>query len=401
MSERIVGRTGGEHDSEGSAGADRPAPDVPAEMLAAVLADDRPELTVTRIPVPTPRADEALVRVTACGVCHTDLHVIKGEVVFPRPAVLGHEISGTVLAFGEGTADRRGLAVGDQVVGAFIMPCTRCDACRRGRDDMCEAFFGQNRLRGTLYDGESRLAMPDGSFLAMYSMGGLAEYSVVPLSALVPLPDGLEPVTAAILGCAAFTAYGAVRHAGDVRPGQSVAVVAVGGVGSSLVQLARATGAETVIAVDIATEKLEAAQRLGATHLVNSREVDPVTAVRELTGGRGVDVGFEVLGQPATFRQTVGMLADGGRMVAIGIAAGAAAAEVDITPLVRRGHTIIGSFGARTRTDLPEVVRIAAEGHVDATGLVTRRYALTEVDEAYQALARGEITGRAVVVMAP
>jgi S-(hydroxymethyl)glutathione dehydrogenase/alcohol dehydrogenase len=370
-------------------------------MKAAVLADDRPGLVVTRIPVPVPRADEALVRVTACGVCHTDLHVIKGEVAFPRPAVLGHEISGTVVAFGEGTTDRRGLDVGDRVVGAFIMPCTRCEACQRGRDDLCAAFFGQNRLRGTLYDGESRLSMPDGSFLAMYSMAGLAEYSVVPLSALVTLPDGLEPTSAAILGCAAFTAYGAVHRAGDVRPGQSVAVVAVGGVGSGVVQVARAAGADTVIAVDVAPEKLESAKRLGATHLVNSREVDAVAAVREITGGRGVDVAFEALGHPATFRQAVGMLADGGRMVAIGIAAGAAAAEVDITPLVRRGYTITGSFGARTRADLPEVVRAAAGGQFDAANLVTRQFPLDDADEAYQALARGEITGRAVVVMAP
>ncbi|MFC6019925.1 zinc-binding dehydrogenase [Plantactinospora solaniradicis] len=374
---------------------------LPADMLAAILPDDRPGLAVTRIPVPVPRADEALVRVTACGVCHTDLHVIKGEVAFPRPAVLGHEISGTVVAFGEGTTDRRGLDVGDRVVGAFIMPCTRCAACQRGRDDMCEAFFAQNRLRGTLYDGESRLAMPDGSFLAMYSMGGLAEYSVVPLAALAALPDGLDPVSAATLGCAAFTAYGAVHRAGELRPGQSVAVVAVGGVGSGVIQVARAGGAEIVIAVDVAPEKLENAKRLGATHLVNSREVDAVAAVREITGGRGVDIGFEALGQPATFRQAVGMLADGGRMVAIGIAAGAASAEVEITPLVRRGYTITGSFGARTRADLPEVVRGAAEGHFDTVNLVTRQYSLAEADEAYQALARGEITGRAVVVMAP
>jgi S-(hydroxymethyl)glutathione dehydrogenase/alcohol dehydrogenase len=372
---------------------------VPALMRAAILRDARPGLEILEIATPVPRAGEALVRVRSCGVCHTDLHVIKGEVAFPRPAVLGHEISGTIVAIGDGTADARGLAEGDDVVGAFIMPCGACAACERGRDDLCADFFGKNRLSGTLYDGESRIAMPDGSFLAMYSMGGLAEYSVVPLTALAKLPAGLDPVTSAVLGCAAFTSYGAVHRGGGVQPGDAVAVVAVGGVGSGVVQVARAAGADPVIAIDVAADKLAAAQSLGATHAVNSAEQDPVAAVRALTGGRGVDVAFEALGRPQTFAQAAGMLADGGRMVAIGIAAGAATAEIEITPLVRRGYTITGSFGARTREDLPAVVALAADGGFDADALVTRRYALDQADEAYQALARGEITGRAVIEM--
>jgi Zn-dependent alcohol dehydrogenase len=372
---------------------------LPAAMKAAVLRGDYPALELVEVATPVPRAGEALVKIRACGVCHTDLHVMKSEVAFPRPAVLGHEISGTIVAFGEGTADHRGLSVGDTVVGAFIMPCTECAFCREGHDDLCENFFGQNRLRGTLYDGESRLSLPDGSFLAMYSMGGLAEYSVVPISALAKLSEGLDPVTSAVLGCAAFTAYGAVHRAGAVREGQSVAVVAVGGVGSGVVQVAAAAGARPVIAIDVADDKLEAALRLGATHAVSSRERDVAAAIREITGGRGVDVAFEALGHPATFSQAVTLLADGGRMVAIGIAAGAAKAEIEITPLVRRGYTVTGSFGARTRVDLPAVIELAAADGFDTDSLVTRRFPLQEVDAAYQMLSRGEITGRAVVVM--
>jgi S-(hydroxymethyl)glutathione dehydrogenase/alcohol dehydrogenase len=368
-------------------------------MLAAVVQGAAPRLEVTRIPVPAPRAGEALIRVISCGVCHTDLHVLKGEVAFPRPAVLGHEVSGEVVRFGPGTADRRGLDIGDVVVGAFIMPCGTCEPCARGRDDLCHAFFAQNRLNGTLYDGESRLRMPDGGFLAMYSMGGLAEYAVVPITALARIPDALDPITAATLGCAAFTAYGAVHHAGAVAPGQSAAVVAVGGVGSAVVQMAVEAGANPVIAVDIEDEKLEAARRSGATHLVNSRRSNPAEEVRRLTGGRGVDVAFEALGNPATFTQAISLLADGGRMVAIGIAASSSTAPVEITPLVRRGHTVTGSYGARTRTDLPEVLRIAGAGRFDADALVTQRYDLDTADEAYRALDRREITGRAVVVI--
>ncbi|NYF16821.1 S-(hydroxymethyl)glutathione dehydrogenase/alcohol dehydrogenase [Microbacterium sp. AK009] len=367
----------------------------PATMRAAILAEDR--LEVREIATPVPGPGEALLRVSACGVCHTDLHVMKGEVRFPRPAVLGHEVSGSIVAIGAGTADTRRLQVGDRVAAGFIMPCGTCAQCARDRDDLCTEFFRRNRLEGTLYDGRSRLAMPDGSFLAMYSMGGLAEYAVVPLTALTSLDDHLDLDTACILGCSGLTSYGAVFRAGAVAPGMSVAIVGVGGIGTSLIPMARAAGAERIVAIDIAQEKLVRAKDLGATDVVDAAREDPVARVRELTGG--VDVAFEALGRPATFAQAVGMLADGGRMVAIGIAAGAAVAEIEITPLVRRGQQIIGSFGARTRTDLPQVAALAASGSFDPADLVSRRYTLDQADEAYRALSRGEITGRAIITM--
>lgn len=368
-------------------------------MRAAVWPGTGGDLRIEHIPVPQPHHGEVLVKVTACGVCHTDLHVMKGEVAFPSPAVLGHEISGTVVALGPDTAPVRGIEVGAKVVGAFIMPCGECRQCERGRDDMCLPFFAQNRLKGTLYDGTTRLHRLDGSPLAMYSMGGLAEYSVVPINALAPLRGDVPEVAAAILGCAAFTAYGAVHQTAQLQPGESVAVVAIGGVGSSIVQLARAAGAGTIIAVDISDEKLAAAKALGADHGVNSMSTDAVTAVRELTGGAGVDVAFEVLGRQETFEAAVKMLTDGGRMVAVGIAAGASAANVEITPLVRRGLRLMGSFGGRTRVDLPAVIDLAATGVFSVQDTVTRTYSLDSASEAFDALARGEIQGRAVITM--
>ena len=368
-------------------------------MRAAVWTGDGPSLQIEHIRVPRPQQGEVLVKVISCGVCHTDLHVMKGEVAFPSPAVLGHEISGTVVALGPDTAPVRGIEIGATVVGAFIMPCGQCRQCERGRDDMCLPFFAQNRLKGTLYDGTTRLYRKDGSALAMYSMGGLAEYSVVPINALAPLHGDIPEVSAAILGCAFFTAYGAVHQTAALQAGETVAVVATGGVGSSIVQLARAAGAETVIAVDISDEKLAAAQQLGAHHGVNSATTDAVAAVRELTGGAGVDVAFEVLGRQQTFEQAVKMLADGGRMVAVGIAAGASAANIEITPLVRRGYRIMGSFGGRTRQDLPAVIDLAASGVFSVQDTVTRTYSLDDAGDAFEALARGEIQGRAVITM--
>ena len=364
-------------------------------MRAAVLERAPGGLHVEEIPVPEPRAGEILVRVAACGVCHTDLHVIKAEVAFPTPAVMGHEITGTVAALGPGVP---GPAVGTPVACAFIMPCGVCAACGAGRDDLCDKFFAMNRLNGTLYDGTSRLRRKDGTPLAMYSMAGLADYAVVPATDVFPMPATLPLLESSVLGCAIFTAFGAVRHAAELRGGDRIAVVATGGVGINIVQIARAFGASQIIAVDVRDDKLDAAKRLGATDVVNARDTDAVARVRELTDGRGVDAAFEVLGLPQTFTQAVEMTRDGGRMIAVGIAPVKATAPVEITRLVRRELRIIGSYGARTRTDMPEIIRLAAQGVFRPETIVTERFSLDDADAAYRALARGEIVGRAIVV---
>jgi succinate semialdehyde reductase (NADPH) len=201
----------------------------------------------------------------------------------------------------------------------------------------------------------------------------------------------------AVLGCAAFTAYGAVRHAADLRAGERVAVVATGGVGLSVIQVARAFGASQIIAIDVRDDRLDMARDVGATDTINGATTDVLNRVRELTERRGVDVAFEVLGRTETFAQAFEIIRDGGRMVAIGIGAGRTAAPVEITRLVRRGLRIIGSFGARTRSDMPEVLSLATRGAFRPQRMVTRRFPLAEADAAYQALARGEIVGRAIV----
>lgn len=372
---------------------------LPATMRAAVLREAGSPLRVERIPVPQPRRGEALVKVSACGMCHSDLHVLGGAIAFPLPAVVGHEIAGEIVAFGPDTAPAS-LAVGDRVAGAFLMPCGECDACARGRDDLCDPFFSLNRLRGLLYDGHTRLADADGNPIAMYSMGGLAEYCVVPVTALAPTPDEIDVTAGSILGCAALTGYGAVRRGADLRHGETCAVVAVGGVGSTIISLARSFGARAVIAIDVDDDKLAAAARLGATHTLNSSTVSDLhAAVAEITGTGGVDVAFEALGSPLTWTSALDVLADGGRMVPIGLGAGVQTAAVEINRLVRRSQSILGSYGALTRQDLPEVVRLAAEGVIRYRDVVTRRFSLDDVNDGYAALRAGSIVGRGVIDM--
>jgi S-(hydroxymethyl)glutathione dehydrogenase/alcohol dehydrogenase len=365
-------------------------------MKAAVLQSVGSPLAIEDLPRPRPRAEEVLVKVAACGICHSDLHVAKGELKFPTPCVLGHEISGVIEEPGPGV---RGFQRGDRIVSSFILPCGKCASCSRGRDDLCEPFFSINRLKGTLFDGETRLFREDGTPLAMYSMGGLAEYAVVPVTDVFRIPAHLPLPEASILGCAVMTAYGAVKHQAELRPGDTVAVVGVGGVGSNVVQLSRLFGAAEVIAVDVRDDKLEEVRKLGATQTVNASHQDPVEEVRSRTGGRGVDVAIEALGRPETIGNAFLMTRDGGRTVVIGLGAGPATASIEVTRLVRRSIRLAGSYGCRVRTDMPEIVALAARGLIDLAKPISRRYGLQECAQAYQALGRGEIVGRAIVVL--
>jgi succinate semialdehyde reductase (NADPH) len=365
-------------------------------MRAVVLPAARAPMVLEEIPMPHPSAGEVMMKVAACGVCHTDLHVINGDIPFPTPCVMGHETSGTIVEVGAGV---EGLAVGDRVASAFIMPCGVCRFCVQGRDDLCEKFFAMNRGRGVLYDGTTRLHRADGSPLSMYSMAGLAEYSVVPASDAFVLPDSVDHTEAAIVGCSLFTAFGAVRHGADLRTRETVAVYGVGGIGLNVVQVAKAFGASTIIAVDLADDKLAAATALGATHTVNGAGTDAPAAIRDLTGGEGVDVALEAVGHPRSFSQAVMSVRDGGRMVAIGLTAVDTKAEIGITHIVRRGITIRGSYGARTRTDMPALLSMVGRGEVRLDSVITRRVPLEGAAAAYDALERGEIVGRAVVIM--
>lgn len=356
-------------------------------MRAAVLPAVGAPLRIEEIPRPEAREGEILVRVAACGVCHSDLHVARGHLPFVVPCVLGHEISGIVDTLGPGV---RGPAPGTRVVASFIMPCARCAMCEAGRDDLCETYFALNRGKGVLYDGETRLRRADGTPLGMQMMAGLAEYAVVPAADVFPLPDVLPLQDSCILGCAIMTAYGALKNAAALRPGESVAVIGAGGVGSNLIQLAKAFGAGAITAVDIRDDKLADARRLGATAVVNAARGDVPAGT--------ADVVIEAVGRPETVVQALKLVRDGGRVVLVGVASAGQTAPLEINRIVRRGLTISGSFGCRVRKDMPELLRLAERGLIRPSASITRRVPLEEVDAAYAAMERGEILGRAIVV---
>ena len=370
-----------------------------SSMRAMVLTAPKTFMQLQTLHIPKPKAGEALIKIKACGVCHTDLHVIKEEIKFPTPCVLGHEVSGELIEIND-PQKASTLKTGDKVVGTFIMPCTTCEHCHKGRDDLCSTFFDLNRLKGTLYDGTTRLfTYKDNQPISMYSMGGLAEYCVTPLAGVYKLPDNAPLMESCILGCAVFTAFGTLKHGAQLIPGDSIAIIgAGGGIGLNCVQLAaKVFGACKIIAIDLSDEKLALAKSYGATDLINPLKEDPIQKLMAITNGKGVDVCVEALGKKTTFEQAVNMVKDGGKAVITGIAPSWEKAEIEMTRLVRRQIRIVGAYGARARQDAPIIMGLVQKGAISVTGGISRVFELEDAGLAYKLLAEGKINGRAIV----
>lgn len=365
------------------------------EIRAQVLSTKTPEIAGELLELDAPKHGEVLVEIAACGVCHTDLHVIKEEVNFPRPAVLGHEVSGVVVDVGDGVDH---VETGDRVVASFIMPCGSCRHCEAGMEEICEVFFDSNRVNGKLLDGTTRMHRQDGTDIAMYSMAGHATRTVIPASAVFGLPDQVALEDAAILGCSIFTAYGSVFETGKLQEGETVAVVAAGGIGLSIVHLAAAAGAARIFVVDLDDAKLELAKQLGATDVINAAEYDPLDVI-DAALGHGMDVVFEALGTQATVQQAVSLADDGGRVVLNGIAPPGHVLDTPIAHLVRRKIQILGSYGATVSTAMPAVIELAAQGKIALQKLITDRFTFEQTDAAYKALDARQIRGRGVITL--
>lgn len=361
----------------------------------AVLFEPGKPLQICDVDVAPPRAGEALVRMAAAGVCHTDLHVMQGNFGAPLPAVLGHEGAGVVAEVGAGVTS---LRAGDNVVPLWRLSCGTCEYCRRGTPALCPEG-ARVRNTGRLPDGTSRLSV-DGREVKHYAgVSTFCEYSVIPEAALLRMEHDLPLDRAALLGCAVVTGIGAVTHAAQVKRGDSVTVFGAGGVGLNVIQGAASAGAATSVAVDIHANKLELAKRFGATHVIDASSTNPVEAIRSLTHGRGVDHAFDAVGSPATVRQAFDVLAKAGKLIVLGISPAGAEVSLPLGPIVFEERQVLGSFygSGRPREDIPALARMYREGKLKLDELLTRRYPLDQINEAYAALDRGEVA-RSVIV---
>ncbi|MGH7775413.1 MAG: alcohol dehydrogenase catalytic domain-containing protein, partial [Candidatus Binatia bacterium] len=273
-------------------------------MKAAVLYEARQPLKIEELEVPRVGADEVLIRVTACGVCHTDLKVVEGRSPFRPPTILGHEVSGTIEEVGE--QQRGSFRPGDRVIVGMRYKCGKCRYCLAGRENLC-----QNR------PAPPPFRKKDGTAVTRWNVGGFSQHLSVPGYMVFALPEGLSLEESSVIGCRVTTAYNAVKHSGELEPGDSTLVIGCGGIGLNTIQFLRCFGAYPIIAVDIINDKLEAAKKFGATHTVNASNDDPVEAVRSLTDG-GVDKSFEAIGNPKTADQIIRATRPGGTAVIIG-----------------------------------------------------------------------------------
>src|SRR5215469_7849767 len=355
-------------------------------MRAAVLYQPGEPLHVEDVELGAPRAGEVRVRVAAAGVCHSDYHYMRGDLVGNVPVVLGHEGAGVVEEVGQGVTSVR---PGDHVVLLWRTSCGRCEFCSRGRPALCPAGSAV-RASGRMADGTSRLSRDGVEIKHFLGVSCFAEQTVCQERSVLKMPEDVPLPVGAVAGCAVMTGVGAVVNTAGVEPGSTVLVVGAGGVGLCAIMGAVLAGAGRIIAADRNPSRLELATAFGATDVVDASHEDVVQAVKDLTGG-GVDYAFEVIGLPATVLQAVGALRTGGTAVAIGLAPAGTQAPVDLNELVRAEKTLKGSIYGSTRPyrDFPRLFELYRRGRLPLDRLVTRRWPLHEINEAYDALIAG------------
>ena len=364
---------------------------------AAVLEDYETTLVVGDVEFEAPGPGEVLVAIGVSGVCHTDEHVITGDLPLPVPMVLGHEAAGVVEALGEGVSD---LQPGQHVVLSWLPGCGECTACRAGWTGMCRRT-GKAAEKGTLWDGVRRVRR-DGRPLNVLSLTGtLAHYAVVPRAGVVAIDPEVPLAEAALLGCSATTGYGAVRHAADLRAGATATVIGAGGVGQHVIQACRLLGAERIFAVDRFPRRLEQAARLGATDLV---EAGPgaLTQILDATSGMGTDFAFEVVGSATTIAQAFNAVRPGGTAVVVGVAPPHEEVSLNAFAFPSQGKTLKGSWygSGEFAEDVGALLAARQAGRIDLGSFVGERYALDQVNDAFEALRQGA-PGRPVVVVRP
>jgi S-(hydroxymethyl)mycothiol dehydrogenase len=332
---------------------------------------------LTTILVPDPGPGEAVVKVLACGVCHTDLHYREGGINDDFPFLLGHEASGIVEAVGDGVSD---VAPGDFVILNWRAVCGNCRACRRGRPQYCFAT----------HNATQKMTLADGTVLSpALGIGAFAEKTLVHAGQCTKVDPSVSPAVAGLLGCGVMAGIGAAINTGGVSRGDSVAVIGCGGVGCAAIVGARLAGAGVIIAVDIDDRKLARAQGLGATHLVNSSSADAVESIRALTAGNGADVVIDAVGRPETFEQA---------FYARDLA-GTAVLVLPLLDVFGRGGALKSSWygDCLPSRDFPMLIDLHLAGRLPLADFVSETIGLGDVEEAFAAMGRGDVL-RSVVV---
>ncbi len=362
-------------------------PDKPMKTRAAIVYELNQPVVVEDIEVDPPKQGEVLVKMVASGVCHSDLSVITGTILNPRPIVLGHEGAGIIAEVGAGVTS---VKPGDPVMLTFVTPCGRCSYCTVGQPNLCATHWGA-QPRGALFDGTCRYHKAEQSFYQMARVGTMSEYAVVSENAVIPVSQDTPLDKAALIGCGVTTGVGAVMRTAEVEAGSNVAIIGAGGVGLNVVQGAVLVGAAKIIVVDIVPRKLAFARQFGATHTVDASKEDAVEKVRELTDQEGVHYAFEVIGNPRTIEQAFHMLRMGGTAVIVGIAPSDANISIPAALFPYGERRLVGSMygSARMRVDMLRLLDLYRTGKLKLDELITKTYTLDQVNEAFADMEAG------------
>jgi S-(hydroxymethyl)mycothiol dehydrogenase len=361
---------------------------MPHEVRGVVARAKGAEVSVETVVVPDPGPGEALVEVRSCGVCHTDLHYREGGINDEFPFLLGHEAAGVVEAVGDGVTD---VAPGDFVILNWRAVCGQCRACLRGRPWYC--FNTHNAAR--------KMTLKDGTELSpALGIGAFAEKTLVHAGQCTKVDPSASPAAVGLLGCGVMAGIGAAINTGGVTRGDSVAVIGCGGVGDGAIAGAALAGAAKIIAIDMDERKLEWARGFGATHTVNARESDPVTAVRELTGGHGADVVVEAVGRPETYEQAFYARDLAGTVVLVGVPTPDMTIELPLLDVFGCGGSLKSSWygDCLPSRDFPMLVDLYLQGRLDLDGFVSETIGLDDVEEAFAKMHRGDVL-RSVVML--
>ena len=357
-------------------------------VRAALLPALGAPLELTEIELPEPGPGRVRVKLAAAGVCHSDLSMTTGVLRAATPVVLGHEGAGTVVSVGEGVSTVR---PGDRVVLNWAPACGHCHLCGLGEPWLCE-----NQYAASV---ETYASLADGTELYPgLGVAAFAEETVVSERALIPLPEGVPLTSAALLGCAVLTGYGAVHNAAKVRAGESVVVYGLGGVGLAVLQSARIAGASPSIAVDVTPEKEELARRHGATDFLVADE-QTAKAVRKLTGGHGADHAFECVGRGSTIRAAWSATRRGGRTTVVGIGGKEDMVSFSALEVFHFARTLTACVYGNSDPvrDLPVLAEHVRAGRLDLESLITDRITLDEIPAAFERMAAGR-GGRSLVI---
>ncbi|MEO6889413.1 MAG: Zn-dependent alcohol dehydrogenase [Ktedonobacteraceae bacterium] len=353
----------------------------------AVLYTPGEPIRIEEIELDAPKDREVLVRMVAAGICHSDYHIINGDLPSYLPMALGHEGAGVVEAIGPNVTS---CQPGDHVIMSFVPSCGVCPSCTSGHTNLCDK--GANTLNGPLLDGTFRMHSSGSDIGQFCLIGSFSEYTVVSEMSLVKIMPHYPLNKAVLVSCGVPTGIGSVIHRAKVVPGSTVMVIGCGGIGSNIVQGAALAGARMIIAVDTNDFKLEKAKEFGATHTINSSREDPVTVSAELTWGVGVDYAFEAIATPETIAQAFNATAKNGTIVVAGLSPFTAQA-IPISPLmlVLYQKTLMGTmFGdSQPRIDIPNMLALYQAGKIKLDELITRTYTLDQVNEAYDDLIAG------------